>query len=382
MEEVVEQAGTKVWERVAPAAFAAKLARENVVSADGQRALVAANIGSEEELLALIASFPSLATEGLLNFPKLTARGGAAESARALGASTVADYIERKAPPVTLGAAPPAADVPFKAAGERIELDAPAKTAALDNESGEVIDTRYCDPWPVRDQNPRGTCVSFAMSACAEPYFAGDGPCPDLAEQYLYWAIKRLPDSWPNDDGTTLDFARRALQQDGICLEDFHPYQHYEVPGDPGHIGVFPPSAAALADAAARRRAPGFYQPGGGASVVLGQLRMGRPVAVTLPVFKDPMSGMNNWGTPLSWSHGVVLDPPPTSVRDGGHAVCITGFVASAAEPSGGYFVLRNSWGPAWGHSLPAAGYYGPAQGYGHISATYVDRFLWECCQM
>ncbi len=80
----------------------------------------------------------------------------------------------------------------------------------------------------------------------------------------------------------------------------------------------------------------------------------------------------------MAEAYGEVLDPPPYMVSDGGHAVCVVGFVPYQWEPSGGYFVIRNSWGTDWGYELPTAGPYGPAPGYGTISASYVENYLWE----
>lgn len=76
--------------------------------------------------------------------------------------------------------------------------------------------------WPVRDQNPRGTCVAFAATACRE---ITQQPLVDLSEQFLYWAIKDHHDGQPNVDGTWLNFAKDALFQDGISTEVLCPYQ-------------------------------------------------------------------------------------------------------------------------------------------------------------
>ena len=79
--------------------------------------------------------------------------------------------------------------------------------------------------------------------------------------------------------------------------------------------------------------------------------------------------------------YGQVLDPPATAVVDGGHAVCVVGFVPDADETTGGYFIFRNSWGTgAFGRRLPVRGSHAPERGYGQISATYVEKFLWEMC--
>jgi hypothetical protein len=80
-----------------------------------------------------------------------------------------------------------------------------------------------------------------------------------------------------------------------------------------------------------------------------------------------------------------VLNPPPTAVASDGHAVCVTGFHPDALEPKGGYFTFRNSWDIVWGAQAPspaASGYCAPEPGYGDISATYVDDYIWEIFQL
>ena len=107
-------------------------------------------------------------------------------------------------------------------------------------------------------------------------------------------------------------------------------------------------------------------------------------VAISLPVAEDPLAqGVNNWTTAVGRLYGVVLDPPPVVARTTkGHAVCVTGFVPDANEATGGYFIFRNSWGAGWASGAPVAGRRSPEVGYGEVSATYVDRYLWEWCAL
>jgi len=120
------------------------------------------------------------------------------------------------------------------------------------------------------------------------------------------------------------------------------------------------------------RRGPGL------AKEVARLLReVARPVAVSLLVFRDPTSKISNWNTVSGRKFGEVLDPPPTSIVSGGHAVCLTGFRPDDEEPNGGYFVVRNSWGSTqWGRQAK------PRAGYGFVSATYVEEFCVEVCQL
>jgi len=245
--------------------------------------------------------------------------------------------------------------------------------------------------WPVRNQGKRGTCVAFASAACAEVRTGvpARGAPSDLSEQFLYWSIKtNTSDPNPNKDGTYLEFARDALASDGICRENLWQYSQTPVPGNISQATKGKPSKAAIRAAGGNLHTAASYQvfnrPGAGAGAVLAGLRRGHPVAVSLPVFSDPAvpNGATNWTTGSGWAFGRVLDPPPTATVSDGHAVCIVGFEPDRSEPKGGYFVFRNSWDVAWAMQVPAAGYFSPEPGYGDISATYVDLYLWEMLQL
>ena len=120
------------------------------------------------------------------------------------------------------------------------------------------------------------------------------------------------------------------------------------------------------------------------ALTVLQELQAGHPVAVSLPVFQDVTNptGPNNWTTRVGHLYGIIVDPQPTSVVAGGHAVCVTGFHPDPAESTGGYFIIRNSWGTNWGNRLPDTASSAPAPGYGQVSATYIDNYLWEIAHL
>ena len=76
-------------------------------------------------------------------------------------------------------------------------------------------------------------------------------------------------------------------------------------------------------------------------------------------------------------------DPLATGSAPGGstpgHAVAVVGFEPSSSEPTGGWFIFRNSMGLNFGRirdgdAVPQV----PADGFGAISATYVENYCWE----
>ena len=66
--------------------------------------------------------------------------------------------------------------------------------------------------------------------------------------------------------------------------------------------------------------------------------------------------------------------------RTDGHVVCVTGFIPDPAEPLGGWFVFRNSWGLEFAShaTLPDSGPTSGTRGYGLLSATHVNNYCWE----
>jgi hypothetical protein len=346
--------------------------------------LATADIRSFDDLDSLTRFFPSISEAGV----RLPMLSNIAAMRTSLAYSRVA-----AAAPTLNQAAGSGAERPQGApwpVGTPAPVGIPASGTPL---PASRLDVRI-PQWPIRDQGNRGTCVAFAAAACAEHTRAAAGsPVQDLSEQFLYWAIKTsTADPNPSHDGTFLQFARDALGQMGVCEEHLWPYVSkpgttvtQETPADP--------SGAARANAGAGKfGATSFHQSTGtnnDANVrldeVFSALRRGRPVAITLPMFRDPIlpQGPSNWTTPVGWAYGHVLDPPPRSIVVSGHAVCIVGFEPDQNEPRGGHFIFRNSWGTTWASQAPASGYgYSPEVGYGVVSATYVAEYLWELLQL
>lgn len=351
-------------------------------------------VGAENDALVawcFAEHFPTLAGKHGIDLPTLTrflareAPGKIAAFVEASRALTARDYV------FAHGARPPegarwTAGTERRPGGTQSWNPQPAELAAT-----EPIDVRRCLPWPVRDQWQRPTSVAFAATACMEQHECRrNRRLVGLSEQFLHHEIKtRTRDPAAGEDATCLEYARDALVLTGICTEAAMPYSPVQVPDDPGHAKTRPPIAAAYDDAAGRLHAAAIHERiGDQAGAVARTLRdllaeNRRPVAISLPVFADPLvSRHDNWNTRAGLLYGMVLDPPPGAVTAGGHAVCVTGFAPDAREPNGGYFVVRNSWSITWGQRLASPGFHGPERGYGQVSATYVENFLWEYMQL
>jgi hypothetical protein len=378
-------------ERPGPNLFVRRLVADLGLTAAEQDILRASGVASANDVHALIGSFPGLAALGL----RIPLISNAVSRDAGPSYLAIAQQLEAIQPAASFGALPPAGARFSPGTAIDLQTALAAVMPAGGPPPGGGIDLRAGLIWPVRDQGHRGTCVAFGSTACAEFFYRPmpplvDGPAsalPDLSEQFLYFQIKTATaDPHPNADGTWLRFARDALSAAGICLETLWPYVATAVApvsgATPGQ-----PTAPAVADAGTRVLMPVSYNAApapGAAATLLGLLRAGRPVAICLPVFGNPgqPNGVTNWTTPDGWAFGRVINPPPTTVVQGGHCVCVVGYQPDAQEPHGGYFIFRNSSNTAWAAQAPSPGYASPAPGYGDISASYVDQYCWELMQL
>lgn len=342
-----------------------------------------AGVRTEADLYSFLVAAPELGERGIFDTPDLTERLVHTESVATLVTSLDA---RRDSPQPVLGAtAPP--DSPFQTGYHAPDLTSNEMEFLSSFDSGPLTDEQplmiqVCGNWPVRSQGQRGTCVSFATTAAYELYqCSSEDRWEDLSEQFLYWAIKHHAlDGIPNQDGTWHKYAVQALKDHGISDEAACPYN--PTPGTP--VSHHPLPSGALTDAASRKTntpvATSYSTTSGKAAILLNKLREHNGVAIALPVFDSPSGHTHNWITGVAQRFGEVQNPLPGWFVNGGHAVCCVGFVNDPDEPMGGYFVIRNSWGTDWGFSLPDQDYAGPEPGYGQVSASYVDRYLWEDC--
>jgi hypothetical protein len=219
---------------------------------------------------------------------------------------------------------------------------------------------------PVRNQDPRYTCVGFSSCAVLEAAAVragGVGPAASwtaLSPQYLYWDCKDH-DGEPSARGTYLGIAFELLKADGVCTEATWPYDSAPKPGQPEGDGPPPPGATAEAD---NHRIIDYVSIAPTSVLeVQTQLAKGFCVAVSIPVFES-------WyGSAEVRRTGAIVLPFPGEQPVSGHAVCLAGYRTDTARPGGGEFVLRNSWGPSWGEASPD----GP--GYGTLPFAFLAAY-------
>jgi len=211
---------------------------------------------------------------------------------------------------------------------------------------------------PIRDQAERGACVAFACVAVREylERVAGSEEL-DLSEQFVYWWCKER-DGIPNAHGTYPHLGMECLEETGVPSEEVWPYNPHEIPEDEGQG---PPPEGAEEQATPFRIARIIELNPHSVQDIKTCLADGKVVAFAIPVFS-------------SWYHseasrrfGKITMPLPDDAREGGHSMCIVGYVDDEAAPGGGYFIVRNSWVPWGGQSTWG-------QGYGSIPYAYITQ--------
>ncbi|RUL70522.1 hypothetical protein EKH80_20195 [Dyella choica] len=171
-----------------------------------------------------------------------------------------------------------------------------------------------------RDQGRRLTCLAFAL--CEVEY--GYSPGGFLSPEYLYQRAAARSRSWVPNCGLQLSAALQAANQ--IALEVDCPYQQTEppfpLPPLPSGVPLFGGSAHAFSM---------------DTDEIIRRLREGLVVGLGLMLthaFYAPDGDRIRDGAPI--------------VPQSGHAVAVVGL---GWEEEEAFFLIRNSWGQAWGQN-------------------------------
>jgi C1A family cysteine protease len=194
---------------------------------------------------------------------------------------------------------------------------------------------------PVLDQGQRPTCVAFATTYANQYYsyakkLTGHGvsSMQPLSQQYVYAVAKSLDSN--EECGTTLTAAVQVLTRQGQCeLHRMHyvPAAACSDNGVPIHMAVM---------AAASYKAPCIRVRPNDINCFKAAILSNGFVVCGLPVFPS-------WAASADFNlRGIMSLPFEEEESTGGHALTIVGFEQQEQFAGGGYFIAKNSWGPAW----------------------------------
>lgn len=207
---------------------------------------------------------------------------------------------------------------------------------------------------PVKNQGQLGSCVGFAVTAMKEwqeqqehlrevsegKKDSRKGKQYDLSESWVYWKSKEI-DLWPGEEGTSIRFAMKVLNQVGVPTESAWPYDDIDI-GKP----------KSWANMVARWALVGNYWRINNLTELKAAL-VTSPVPIGIPCFYEFF---------FPGKDGIIKDPANPSEMYGGHAVCAVGY-----DNSTRLIKFKNSWGTDWGEN-----------GYGYLSYEYVMSYLWD----
>ena len=201
-------------------------------------------------------------------------------------------------------------------------LEPPPLPAAADS-SLESVDIRSRMP-AVYDQGALSSCTANALCALV----AYIQPSLDASRLFLYFNTREIEGTTDQDIGATLTDGARALSSKGVCVEVEWPYVASNVLGQPPeacyasakkHMAILPKNLKVDFDTLRRALSAGW------------------PFAVGIMVFASMESNE-------AARTGKVALPSPGEKSLGGHAVVCVGY-----DDAGQVWIMRNSWGPAWG---------------------------------
>jgi C1A family cysteine protease len=222
------------------------------------------------------------------------------------------------------------------------------------------VDLRpYCSP--IENQGALGSCTANAVIGLVE-YFErrAHGKFIDASRLFLYKVTRDLL-HWTGDTGAYLRSTMGALALFGVPPEEYCPYD----------VTAFDSEPSALCFAfASNFRAISYYRldpAGTSPSALLARIKAnlsaGLPSVFGFTVYSSIAQ---------SGATGRIAYPSTGDKVVGGHAMLTVGYDdnvkitnANTMSSTKGAFIVRNSWGPAWGDN-----------GYGMLPYDYVTNRL------
>lgn len=195
------------------------------------------------------------------------------------------------------------------------------------------VDIRNLCP-PVYDQGQEGSCT--ANAGCAARAMLLGNKALMLSRAFLYYQERYLEGTTNSDSGASLRDTCRATQMYGICEESYMPYATTNF--------RTAPSTAAKQNAL-KYKVSSYTRLSTLSDIKTMLYTNKKPVIIGMEVFQSMESD-------TVAKTGKLPTPANTEQMLGGHAVLVVGYVDTTptkTNPSSGYLIVRNSWGPNWG---------------------------------
>ncbi len=193
-----------------------------------------------------------------------------------------------------------------------------------------AVDLRPLCP-PVYDQGQTGSCTGNAIAGAIEFERMKRGlPNWVPSRLFIYYNERAIEETTASDSGAQIRDGIKAVAQWGDCPET-------EWPFDPSQLTVQPPQSCY--DDAVKYKVVQYEAVSQDLDVMRTCLASGYPFVFGFTVHSSFESGQVA-------QTGVVPMPGFLDPAVGGHAVLAVGYDDSQQR-----FIVRNSWGPAWGEA-------------------------------
>lgn len=189
------------------------------------------------------------------------------------------------------------------------------------------VDLRAQCP-PVENQGQLGSCTANALAGALEFLeLKEDYPLVDLSRLFIYYNERVIEHSVAHDSGAMLRDGIKTLAKQGVCAEKLWPYVFKQ-------FAKRPPAACYTQ---AKQHTISSYQRLATTDEMRACLAAGFPFVFGFTVYESFESA-------TVARSGTVNLPKQNESAIGGHAVCAVGYDDKAQR-----FIVRNSWGAAWG---------------------------------
>lgn len=196
---------------------------------------------------------------------------------------------------------------------------------------------------PVYNQGRIGSCTANAIAGAVQFTRRVEDLAPDFVPSrlFIYWNERNLEHTVPVDSGAQLRDGIKIVHQLGVCPETGWSYD--DTPADPASH-LWPDGAKAALrptdscfSAALNHQATSYRRVARSLVQLKGCLASGYPFVLGFAVY-------DSFESAVVARTGIVDLPKHDESRLGGHAVLAVGYDDTTQR-----FIVRNSWGPAWG---------------------------------
>lgn len=212
----------------------------------------------------------------------------------------------------------------------------------------KTVDLRNKMP-AVYNQLNWGSCT--ANAGCGYMSYRYKRPFLMFSRLYLYYKERLLEGTVNEDNGATMRSIAKALNQFGVCKEEYMPY-------NPADFAKPPTNQAEIN--ASKYKINSYHSLNTLDEIKQCLALRQQPILLGMRVYKSFESDYTK-------KTGKMTMPTPNDEYLGNHAVLVVGYYGNSLKD--GYLIVRNSWGEDWGQK----GYF--SMPYKYVNGGYAFSY-------